>query len=125
MAVSTQVIQDNDRYAVIKITNDGTTAENAAAVVKVDASTLSGSSTNLKIKKLTAEVMPTTGIVSVYYDGATDALAWILNSHSDVKDFTQIGPIPNNATTPTGDISIKTSGTGISYAIIFEVVKGS
>lgn len=125
MAVSTQVIQDNDRYAVIKITNDGATAENTAAVVKVDASTLSGSSTNLKIKKLTAEVMPTTGIVSVYYDGSTDALAWILNSHSDTKDFTSIGPIPNNATAPTGDISIKTSGTGVSYAILFEVVKGS
>ena len=125
MAVSTQTIQDGPRTAVIKITNDGLTDESSAAVVKVDASALSGSSTNLKIKKLTAEVMPTTGIVSVYYDGTTDALAWILNSHSDVKDFTEIGPIPNNATTPTGDISIKTSGASISYAIIIEVVKGS
>jgi hypothetical protein len=125
MAVSTQTIHDGPRHAVIKITNDGLTAENSAAVVKVDASALSGSSTNLKIKKLTAEVMPTTGIVSVYYDGTTDALAWILNSHSDVKDFTEIGPIPNNATAPTGDISIKTNATGVSYSIIIEVVKGS
>jgi hypothetical protein len=125
MAVSTQIIQDNDRYAVVKITNDGASDESSAKVVKVDASALSGAPTNVKIQKIMADVMPTTGIVYIYYDGATDALAWIANSHTDVKDFTDDGPIPNNATTPTGDILIQTSAASISYSILLKVVKGS
>ena len=125
MAVSTQIIQDNDRYAVVKITNDGASDESSAKVVKVDASALSGAPTNVKIQKITADVMPTSGIVYIYYDGSTDALAWIANSHTDVKDFTDDGPIPNNATTPTGDILIQTNAASISYSIMMKVVKGS
>ena len=125
MAVSTQVIQDNDRYAIVKITNDGATDESSAAVVKVDASTLVGTPTNTKIVKIVADVMPTTGIVYVYYDGSTDALAWIANSHTDTKDFSDVGPLPNNATAPTGDIAIKTSAASISYSILLKVIKGS
>ena len=126
MAVSTQIIQDNDRYAVLKFTNDGSTDESAAAVVKVDASALSGAPTNVKIRKITADVMNTSQTVFIYYDGSTaDALAWVANSHTDVKDFSEVGPLPNNATGRTGDISFKTTANGTIYTIMLEVVKGS
>ena len=124
MAVSTQVIQDNDRYAVIKITNDGATDESSAKVVKLDASTLVGTPTNTKIATIIADVMPTSAIVSLYYDGSTDALAWICNSHTDTKEFCEMGHIPNNATAPTGDILLQTSAADITYSILLKVVKG-
>jgi hypothetical protein len=123
MAVSTQVIQDTDRFAVIKITNDGATDESSAKVVKLDASTLSGAPTNTRISKIIADVMPTTGIVSLYYDGSTDALAWICNSHTDTKEFCEEGPLPNDATAPTGDILVQTNASGISYSILLKVLK--
>lgn len=124
MAVSTQVIQDNLRTTVIKITNDGQTDESSGKVVKLDASTLIGSPTNVRIEKIIAEVMPTTGIVYVYYDGSSDSLAWLCNSYTDTKCFYEDGPLTNDATAPTGDVSIQTSAAGISYAIILKVVKG-
>jgi hypothetical protein len=123
MAVSTQKILDTGgRVAVVKITNDGATDESSAIVSKLLPATFVGAPSQLKILRLTAEVMPTTATVSVYYEGATDSLAWVLNSHSDTKDFSAFGPIPNDATTPTGNIGIQTSGANVIYSIILEVV---
>ena len=54
MAVTAELIQDDARYAVLKITNDGATDESAAKVTKLDASTLVGAPTNVKIKHIIA-----------------------------------------------------------------------
>lgn len=125
MAVTAELIQDDIRYTVLKITNDGATDESGSKVTKLDASTLVGAPTNVKIKSIIADVMPTTGIVKLYFDGATDALAWMCNSHTDMKDFSTVGPLPNTATTPTGDISLQTNAANVTYTIIVTFVKGS
>ena len=42
MAVTPTTIQDGDRTAIMRFTNDGATDESSAAVIKVDVSTLTG-----------------------------------------------------------------------------------
>jgi hypothetical protein len=60
--------------------------------------------------------------VELIWDGATNATAMFLNGQSHF-DFRPSGDeIPNNATTPTGDVllSTKNFADGDSYTIIIE-----
>ena len=62
------------------------------------------------------------GSVEILWEGATNATACIL-SGTGVWDFTVDGnQIPNNATTPTGDILLSTKNftNGDSYTIVVE-----
>lgn len=124
MAVSTEILVDGPRHAVLKFTNDGATDESAAAVVKVDASALQGAPSIVKIEKIKADVMPTSSLVHIRYAGATAGYAWMANSHTDVKEFCEDGPLPNNAITPTGDITFQTNAANTFYSIILHVIKG-
>ena len=126
--VSTQLIQDGDRLAIMKFTNisDGT---GEAAVLKVDVSTLANHTR-------TGRVCDRVHIERVFYDlsGMTVDILWDANvdllafsvSGSDWLDFRKVGPITNNGGAGvTGDIKFTTSGQSSSdrYSILLELSK--
>lgn len=135
-AVTTQILQDGPRNAVIKFTNvsDGT---GESAVLKVDVSTLSyqpatGPCTEVRIEAIKYQVVGMN--VQILWDATADVLAIELvpnaGDHMNMKGF---GGIPNNSgagktgdilfttTTTAGDTDIPTEGA--SYTIILEMVK--
>jgi len=63
--------------------------------------------------------------VSILFDGATDGLGLVLNGNGSWDLNNWSGAIPNNATTPTGDINIQTGTTFATseYTIILECHK--
>ena len=125
ITVNKRTIVDGEKLAVIHFTGHftATTGEEADAV-KVDASTLSGTPTNLKVMRIwyTNSVAGTV----LEFEGATDAVFLVLDQGSSYFDYRDIGGITNNATTPTGDISLTTLGTaaaGEGYTVTIEVSK--
>ena len=130
-AVTSTTIVDNDRQAVIQLTNtsDGT---GEAAVTKVDVSALAVRSTDgaactgCKVARIRYE---THGMsVKLLWDASTDTICWDLHSDdtNDV-DFTDIGGLQNTAAASgkTGDIQLTTTGhaSGDSYVIVLNIVK--
>lgn len=125
--VSTQVLEDGPRFAVIKFLNvsDGT---GESAVLKVDVSTLSGingvAPSEVKIQQI---VYSLTGMqVEILWDADTDVLCWTLTPDADndicFRDF----PLENNAGTgKTGDIRFTTLGAsnGDTYSILLKLIK--
>lgn len=126
--VSTQVLANGPRNCVVKctLTSDGT---NEADVVKVDASTLGlpadGSARMEKLEWMTQSVIAANAQILVEWDGSADALiATIPPNDSYCMDFSKVGGIPNNATAPTGDITVtSTLASGDSYVLIFYLVR--
>lgn len=123
-AVTTQILLDGAKNAVLKFTNvsDGT---GESAVTKVDVSTLSGAPTEVRIDKIWYS---TDGMaVRVLWDATADVVAWLIpTSQSDTIDFTCFGGINNNAGSGiTGDIQFTTVGhtSGDTYSIILWVSK--
>jgi hypothetical protein len=123
-AVTTQILVDGAKNAVIKFTNvsDGT---GEAAVIKVDVSALTGAPAGVKINRIKAS---TFGMgVNVLWDATADVLAWHIPADQDVdQDFTWFGGIINNAGAGiTGDINFTTTGAAIGdiYSIILELQK--
>ena len=124
--VTTQTIADTSGVKfVAKLTNfsDGTGETN---VKKVDASELTFMTEdgNRKISKVwySINTANSKSAVELIWDGATNATAMFLNGQSHF-DFRPSGDeIPNNATTPTGDVllSTKNFADGDSYTIIIE-----
>ena len=124
--VTTQTIADTSGVKfVVKMTNlsDGT---GETLVKKVDASELTFMTEdgNRKISKLWFSVNTANpkSAVELIWDGATNATAMFLSGQSHF-DFRPSGDeIPNNATTPTGDVllSTKNFADGDSYTIIIE-----
>ncbi len=123
-AVTTQILNDGMKNAVIKFTNvsDGT---GEAAVVKVDVSALSGNPDEVRIDKIWYS---TDGMaVQILWDATADEVAWLIPANqSDTIDFGNFCPggfggINNNAGAgKTGDISFTTVGhtSGDTYSII-------
>ena len=128
-AVTTQIIEQGPRYAVIKFTNvsDGT---GEAAVLKVDVSALTfdpldGPVTNVRIEDIWFDIFGMQ--VEILWDASTDTMAWILTPGQFRHEFRTFGGIPNNAGTgKTGDINFTTIGasSGDSYSIILRLIKG-
>lgn len=127
-AVTTQVLVDDTRRAILKFTNisDGT---GESAVVKVDVSTLAsyqGSAcTSVNIEKLEAI---TDGMgVDLLWDATTDVVIMTLGPDQFFTfDFCRFGGLKNNAGAgKTGDISFTTVGAtnGSRYTIILECLK--
>ena len=124
--VTTQTIADTTGVKfVVKLTNssDGT---GETLVKKVDASELTFMSEdgNRKISKIwySINTANSKSAVELIWDGATNATAMFLNGQSHF-DFRPSGDeIPNNATTPTGDVllSTKNFANGDNYTIIVE-----
>jgi hypothetical protein len=123
-AVTSQVLVDGPRNAVMKFTNlsDGT---GESAVLKVDVSTLSGAPTTVRIDKIIAS---TSGMaVSILWDATTDVPAFIVGQDSAGEYcFDQFGGLRNNAGSGvTGDVMFTTHGhtAGDSYTVILEMSK--
>ena len=124
--VTTQTIVDTTgvKY-VCKLTNfsDGT---GESLVTKVDASALTFMSEDgtKKISKVWYSVNTTNqkSAVELLWGGTTNATALLLSGNG-YWDFREAGDeIPNNATTPTGDVllSTKNFANGDNYTIIAE-----
>jgi len=124
--VTTQTIVDTTgvKY-VCKLTNfsDGT---GESLVTKVDASALTFMSEDgtKKISKVWYSVNTTNqkSAVELLWGGTTNATALLLSGNG-YWDFREAGDeIPNNATTPTGDVllSTKNFANGDNYTIIIE-----
>lgn len=112
-AVTTQTIQDGDRQVVMKFTNisDGT---GESAVTKVDVSTLKAESgtqkacTKVAIRQIYYDLSGMS--VDILWDATTDVLCIPL-SRQGVFDFTEVGPLTNNAGSGvTGDVQFTTVG---------------
>lgn len=121
-AVSSQTIIDGQRNAVMKFTNlsDGT---GESAVTKVDASTLSGSPTTVKVEKIHYCVQGM--VATLLWDADTDVRMVDL-AGDGCFDFSCFGGLPNNGGAGvTGDIKLTTTGhtSGDSYSIVLEMVK--
>lgn len=131
-AVTSQILKDHARAFAIKLTNvsDGTGETN---VIKVDASTLVASSgTNeerLTITKLFWSVASGTSAtmsprVTLLWAGASANTIAATLTGSGFWDLTTSGqaPIINNATSPTGDILLSTTGftANAAYTVIIE-----
>lgn len=127
-AVTSQVIFDGTRTAVMKFTNisDGT---GESGVIKVDVSALTGfqgkACTSVNITKLDAM---TIGMgVDILWDATTDALCYTIGADQFVTfDFRHFGGITNNAGTgKTGDVLFTTIGaaSGDRYTIVLELAK--
>ena len=125
-AVTTQTISDTSGVKfVAKLTNfsDGT---GETLVKKVDASELTFMTEdgNRKISKLWFSVNTANpkSAVELIWDGVANATAIFLNGqgHFDLRPSGD--EIPNNATTPTGDVllSTKNFASGDNYTIIVE-----
>ena len=124
--VTTQTIADTSGVKfVVKLTNqsDGT-GENL--VKKIDASELTFMTEdgNRKISKIwwSVNAVSTRGAIELIWDGVTNATALVL-SNTGYWDLRPAGnEVPNNATTPTGDIllSTKNFANGDNYTLIVE-----
>lgn len=122
--VTTQVLEDGIRNAVVKLTNqsDGT---GEAAVEKILAASLSGSPTTLTIERIQAVTVGMSALI--LWDATADVLACGVPQDQGVDlDFTPFGGIKNNSGAgKTGGINITTVGhtSGDSYTIILHLKK--
>jgi len=127
-AVTSQVVFDGTRTAVMKFTNisDGT---GETAVLKVDVSALSGfqgaSCTGVNI--VTLDAMTVGMGVDILWDATTDVICYTIGADQFVSfDFARFGGITNNAGSgKTGDIMFTTDGAtaGDRYTIVLEMTK--
>lgn len=124
--VTTQTLTDTSGVKfVIKLTNmsDGT---GETDVIKVDASntTFMTEDGNRKIAKIwfSVNVANTKSAVELKWAGATNATALLLSGQGFFDLRTAGDEIPNNATTPTGDVllSTKNFANGDNYSLVIE-----
>jgi len=128
-ALTSQVIQDGPRSAILKFTNisDGT---GQAAAVLVDVSSLSSDPlTNQVCNGVTLQSISYSNVgmgVNLLWDAnANVPLINLLQNWSDQLDFSDYG-IPNNSGTGrTGDILITTTGAtaGDAYFLLLTLTK--
>lgn len=127
-AVTSQVIFDGTRTAVMKFTNisDGT---GETAALKVDVSALTSFQgqpcTSVNITKLDAA---TVGMgVDILWDATTDVVCLTLGADQFISfDFSNFSGLTNNAGTgKTGDVLFTTVGAaaGDRYSIVLELAK--
>jgi hypothetical protein len=129
-AVTSTTIVDDDRKAVIQLTNtsDGT---GESAVTKIDVSALAtrqsdgATCTSCKLAKVSYTTFGMS--VKLLWDATTDTICLDLNeNYSDQLDFTEFGGIQNTSGSgKTGDINLTTTGhaSGDSYVIVLTVIK--
>ena len=130
-AVTSTTIIDDDRKAVIQLTNtsDGT---GESAVTKVDVSALAVRSTDgatctgCKLSKICYSTFGMS--VKLLWNASTNTICWDLNSdYSEDLDFSAFGGLQNTAAASgkTGDIKLTTTGhaSGDSYVMVLTVVK--
>lgn len=120
--VSTQILLDGPRHAVVKITNlsDGT---GESAVAKVTASSLSGAPATVNVERVHYNV---NGMVAtLLWDATTDDRMLELSGYGTF-DFSHFKGLTNPKSTGyTGNILLTTTGhsAGDSYSIVLELLK--
>ena len=129
-AVTSQTIQDGERKAVLKFTN-ASDGSGESAVKKVDVSALAANSagdtcTGVTINKIWWQC---TGMsVKIEFDATSNVLAIGLSEDSNgYHDYSDFSGIPNNAGSGvTGDLDFTTvgAGSGDTYMIVLELIKG-
>ena len=127
-AVTSQIIFDGTRTAVMKFTNisDGT---GESAVLKVDVSALTGfqGQTCTGVNIVTLDAMTVGMGVDILWDATTDVICYTIGSDQFVSfDFARFGGITNNAGSgKTGDLMFTTVGAtaGDRYTIVLEMTK--
>ena len=124
--VTTQTIADTSGVKfVAKLTNfsDGT---GETQVKKIDASevTFMSEDGNRTISRVwySINTANTKSAVEMIWDGATNSTAMLLSGNGYLDLRTAGNEVPNNATTPTGDVllSTKNFALGDNYTIIIE-----
>jgi hypothetical protein len=122
-AVTSQILVDGERNAVMKFTNisDGTGETNA---LKVDVSALAGAPSSVKITAIEYDI---SGMqVELLWDATTKVPAFILSQGQQRLDFSKAGGITNNAGAGmNGDLLFTTLGAsaGDTYAIVLHMKK--
>lgn len=122
-AVTSQILVDGERNAVMKFTNisDGT---GETAALKVDVSTLAGAPSSVKITHVEYDI---SGMqVAILWDATTDVPAIILSQGQQRFDFTSVGGLINNAGAGVnGDILFTTIGASANdtYSIVLHMKK--
>jgi len=132
-AVSSQTLIDTEKRVVMKFTNlsDGS---GESAVKKVDVSALTSHPDGTACSQVTIDqIWYNVGGMRVVidFDASTNVPALILGGSAAAAnneghmDFRSFGGIKNNASSPTGDIDITTSGhTNLDhYTVILEMRK--
>jgi hypothetical protein len=129
-STSIQILNDGPRNVVVKLDGLLDTSDLTSTTV-VDPALLSDMNINgvkaskLRINKIVYDVEDTLD-VELFWDAATPVRIWNLVGRGKV-DAHRTGGINNNATNPTGKITMTTQGwsTGaiLSYTIILELVK--
>lgn len=126
IALTSTTLVDSKKIAVIQFSAMYPAEEvEEVDALKVDASTLEGAPTNLKIQRIwyTSSI----GGTFLEFDGATQGLACVIPLNAGgFMDYRSVGGLVNTAVTPTGDISLTTLGTsaaGTGYSITIEVSK--
>ena len=124
--VTTQVVTDTSgvKY-VVKLTNvsDGS-GESLVNKIDASATTFMTEDGNRKIAKIWWSVNTTNNksTVELVWSGATNATALVLSGQGYWDLRTAGNEIPNNATTPTGDVLLSTRNftVGDNYTILIE-----
>ena len=129
-STSIQILNDGPRNVVLKLDGILDTSDLSSTTV-VDPALLSDMDINgvkaskLRINKIVYDVEDLLD-VELFWDAATPVRIWNLVGRGKV-DVHRTGGISNNATNPTGKITMTTqgwtSGAILSYTIILELVK--
>jgi hypothetical protein len=112
MAFVTQVLANNKRNYIVKVT--GAAAEAAALLVDVSAIGCS----EVVLEEIQYDVLAGSDL-TLLWDATSDVAFFKAHGHSDVKCFEKFGGIYNDAGAGvTGDVNITTTGTTVSYWFI-------
>ena len=112
-AVTSQTLFDGDKHVVMKFTNisDGS---GESAVKKVDVSALNSdiygnTCSSVAIEKIWWQCIGMK--VQLFFDASSDKFIIELGENqSGHHDYSEFGGLPNNASSPTGDIDFTTVG---------------
>jgi len=128
IALTSTTLVDSKKLAVVQFSAmyPGVETEEVD-IVKIDASALSGEYTSTNLKILRVWYSCTIGGTFLEFDGSAQGLALPIPVDSaGYLDYRSMGGLRNTATTPTGDISLTTLGTGAAgtgYSITLELSK--
>lgn len=108
--INIQTIVDGPRNVIVNVylASDGSTGDITDSVL-IDFSALSGSPTTVKVERVEAVFTGFAGTLE--FDGSTDApFLHIPDGEFIDYDWCKVKGVPNNATAPTGDITLTTLG---------------
>lgn len=123
--VTTQILHDGARNAVVQITGRSDGSGQESAVTKIDVSALQPPAARVAITRLTYDI--TGGMVELLW-GADEDVPFAKLEGNNVSDYERIGGLQNAAwgeLGANGDILLTTHGFELdsSYTIKFDLIK--